>query len=171
MKPLLFMAVAPAAARRLRDTGDQPDGLAYAATAALRETFGYGTESGEEADYAAQLSASLGGLLAGWDRCVLAVAMSALPAGKGAADYGEVDPPIVSWGDVQAVFVDEPASLPAVRAYAERIRGLGLAEVWADSATDEFVAGYDLLWFAPGELDQALAALTDRPATKGTKGD
>jgi hypothetical protein len=164
MKPLVFVAVEPSAARTLRDTGAPPDGVAYAATPALRESFGYGADADEDADYAAQLFASLAGALAGWDRCVLAVATPTLPPSRGAADYGQVDLPKLRWADVQAVFVDEPEALPAVRAYAESVRSGGIAEVWADPATHEFVASHDLLWFAPGELDQALAS---RSITKG----
>lgn len=163
MNSLLFVAVPPDAARRLRDTGAQPDGVAYASTGALRETFGYDADADEEADYAAQLVASVAGLLAGWDRCVLVVSVRALPPSWGAADYGQVEPPTLQWADVRAVFVDETDSVPAVRAYADRIRGLGLAEVWADPATDEFLADYDLLWFAPEELDLALATPLGSP--------
>lgn len=167
MTPLVFVAVSPGAARRFRDTGAQADGIAYAATAALRESFGYGADADEEADYAAQVFASLAGLLAGWDRCVLVVAVRALPPSCGASDYGQVEPPVMQWTDVRAVFVDEPAALPAVRAYAEGVGGRGIAELWADPAAAQFVADHDLLWFGPHELDQTLADLCGHPITKG----
>lgn len=167
MKPLIFVAVTSRAARDLRDIGTQPNGVAYAATAALRESFGYGADADEESDYAAQLFASLAGLLAGWDRCVLAVAVPALPPSTGTADFGQVDLPPLRWRDVRAVFVDEPDAVPAVRAYAETARGRELAELWADPATNQFVTDHDLLWFAPEELDQALAELAGDPIMKG----
>lgn len=167
MKPLLFVAVPPQAARDLRDTGSQPDGVAYAATAGLRNSFDYGPDAEEQSDYAAQLFASLAGLLAGWDRCVLAVAVATVPPSCGSTDFGQVELPTLRWRDVRAVFVDEPGALDAVRAYAEKIGGQGIAEVWADPATERFIADHDLLWYAPEELDQALAALTGDPIMKG----
>lgn len=167
MKPLLFVAVPPQAARHLRDTGGQPCGVAYAATADLRESLDYGADAEEESDYAAQLFASLAGLLAGWDRCVLAVAVRTLPASCGRAAFGQVELPPLRWRDVRAVFVDEPSALPAVRAYAGEVAGQGIAELWADPETEQFLADHDLLWFAPEELDQALAALTGDAIMKG----
>ena len=163
MKPLVFVAVPPAAARALRDTGVQPPGVAYAATPELRESFGYDPDDDEGADYAAQVFAGLAGALAGWDRCVLAVAVATLPAGRGATDHGEVHLPTLRWTDVRAVFVDEPAARPLMRAYAGAAAGRRLAEVWADETTQDVVAEHDLLWFAPEELDQAL----DCGTTKG----
>lgn len=167
MKPLVFIPVDPAAALALRESGAQPTGPAYAATAALRETFGYGAGADEEADYMAQLLAALAGLVAGWDRCVLAVEVTSLPSGTGALDIGEVTLPRLRWVDVVAVFVDEPGARPAVQAYAQAARGRGVADLWADPATQEFLSAHPLLWFAPSELDQALAGLSGDPTTKG----
>lgn len=167
MKPLVFLAVDPARVPALRDQGTVPQGLAFAATPELTEHFDYGEGSEEDADYAAQVFASLAGLAAGWDRCVLAIAVPRLPNSAGEVSHGEVGQPAFGWTDVQAIFVDEPAALPLTRAYAEQARGRDIADLWADPATDALLAEHDLLWYAPSELDQALAGHSTHPTSKG----
>jgi hypothetical protein len=168
MSPLVFVAVDPCATVGLRDQGAQPHGVAYAATPMLRDVFGYGAGQDEEADYAAQLFASLAGLASGWDRCVLAVRVPELPPGTEGTDFGQVELPPIRWEDVTAVFFDDVKALPSVRAYAETVRGRGIGDIWADRATDALVADHDLLWFAPSELDDALAG---RCRTADPRGD
>lgn len=157
MNPMIYVPVGPAEARALRAGEPLPPGPAYAATAALRDAFGFGDEDGEDADYAAQLFASLRCLVAGHDRCVLAVGVGRPPGGTGEVDFGEVTRPGVRWRDVRAVFVDAPDPRPALRAYARSVRGRDLAAVWADEATARLVQDHDLLWYDPTELDQVLA--------------
>ncbi|MDO5500735.1 MAG: hypothetical protein Q4F67_13750 [Propionibacteriaceae bacterium] len=163
MKPMVFVPLAPAEARALRAGGDVAPGPAYAATPALRAAFGYGSEADEDADFAAQVFASLRCLTDGADRCVLAAEVTTVPPESGASEFGEVARPGVRWRDVRAVFIDDPESLGTVRAYAQSIRGLDLAAVWATDEVHDFLADHDLLWFDPTELDQALAGLGDAP--------
>lgn len=138
-------------------------GPAYAASRSLRATFDYGPKEDEDADFAAQVFASLRCLVDGIDRCLLAVESAALPPETGERAFGEVARPEVRWRDVRAIFIGESGT----GEYAESARGRTLTDLWADDATHDFLATHDLLWFDPTELDQALAGLGASP----TKGD
>lgn len=157
MRPMVYVPLDPADIREVRAGGPLPPGPAYAASPALRDAFGFDEAEAEEADYAAQVFASLHCLVAGRDRCVLAVETDRLPAGSGEVDFGEVTRPGVRWRDVRAIFVDAADARPALRAYAGSTRGLDLASVWADETAAHLVQEHDLLWYDPTELDQVLA--------------
>lgn len=162
MKPMVFVPVSPDEVRALRAGDAFAAGRAYAATREFREHFGYADDADEDADYAAQVFASLRCLIEGRDRCVLAVEVDRLPAATGAIEFGEVARPAVRWRDVRAVFVDDPGARPEIRAYAGTVAGRDVAEVWSDDAAVQLTLDHDLLWFDPTELDQALAGLDDR---------
>ncbi|WP_425308693.1 hypothetical protein AADG42_08030 [Ammonicoccus fulvus] len=162
MKPMVFVPVTPGEVRPLRSGDDLAAGSAYAATREFREHFDYAADADEDADYAAQVFASLRCVIEGLDRCVLAVEVDRLPASEGAIEFGEVAAPVVRWQKVRAIFVDDPASRPGIRAYAATAAGRALAEVWSDDAAVRLTLDHDLLWFDPTELDQALVGLDDR---------
>lgn len=166
MRPMVYVPLDYRDLREFRAGGPLPPGPAYAATRALRDAFGFDEEGAEEADYAAQVFASLHCLMAGRDRCVLAVETDRLPAGSGDVDFGEVARPGVRWRDVRAIFVDATDARPALQAYAGSARGRDLASVWADEAAAHVVQEHELLWYDPTELDQVLAGF-DAPV----KGD
>lgn len=160
---MVFLPVLPSEVLALRGGEPLPPGSAYAATNSLRAAFDYGPDADEDADFAAQLFASLRCVSDGVDRCLLAAEMENLPPESGEVEFGEVARPGVRWRDVRAVFVDDPAEVSAIRAYAESVRGQGLAELWAADETHAFLDTHHLLWFDPTELDQALAGLGDSP--------
>lgn len=162
MKPMVFVPVSPDEARALRSGDELVAGSAYAATSEFREHFGYPADADEDADYAAQVFASLRCLLEGRDRCVLAVEVDGLPASEGAIEFGEVAGPVVRWQKVRAIFVDDTEGRPEIRAYAGTVAGRSLAEVWSEDAAVRLTLDHDLLWFDPTELDQALVGLDDR---------
>jgi len=164
---MVFLPVQPVEVRAVRAGEDLGPGAAYAATATLRHTFDYGEKADEDADFAAQIFASLRCLIDGRDRLLLAAEVTNLPPECGEVTFGEVTRPRVQWRDVRAIFLDEPESRDALRAYATTARGRTLAEIWADEATHDLLEHHHLLWFDPTELDQALAGLGDPP----TKGD
>lgn len=160
---MVFIPVRADEARALRAGEPLKAGSAYAATEALRATFDYGADEDEDANFAAQVFASLRCLVDGFDRCLLAAESAVVPVATGESTFGEVAPPDVRWRDVRAIFIGESGSAT----YAESARGRTLSDLWADDATHTFLADHDLLWFDPTELDQALAGLGDSP----TKGD
>ncbi|WP_432558001.1 DUF6912 family protein [Granulicoccus sp. GXG6511] len=164
MKPMVFIPADPTDVGALRDGSSLRPGAAYAATPTLRTTFDYGPDADEDADFAAQLFASLRCLIDGRVRLLLAAEIAQLPAETGEKEFGEVARPEITWRDVRAVFTDDPVSLPAVRAYADTTHGRTLADLWADDATHKFLEHHHLLWFDPTELDQALAGLGAPPA-------
>lgn len=163
MKPMIFVPATAPDLQALRLGESLPDGPAYAATPTLRENFGYAPEADEDADYAAQVFASLRCMLEGRDRCVLAVETDRLPDATGERDFGEVVRPGVRWADVRAIFVDDPRARGSLRAYAASVRGRTIAEVWEDRAAVDLTQEHDLLWFDPTELDQVLAELGEPP--------
>lgn len=164
---MVFIPVTAQEARGFRSGAPLGRGPAYAASSELRTAFDYGPQAEEDADFAAQVFASLRCLVDGQDRLVLAVEVGTLPAGTGERDFGEVERPGVRWRDVRAVFRDDPAAGDVVAQYAGGARGRTLTDLWSDESTHSFLAHHDLLWFDPTELDQVLAGLGDSP----TKGD
>lgn len=161
MKTMVFV---PVSATELAGvwTGESfPQGPAYAATAALCHTFDYHATQTEDADFAAQVFASLCCLSLGLPRCVLAVETAAMPTGCGEEAFGEVTRPDSGWLDVKAVFVDDPATVSRRRAYATAARDRTVTDLWADPTTHTFLAHHALLWFHPTELDAVLMMLSD----------
>jgi hypothetical protein len=67
---------------------------------------------------------------------------------------GEVHLRSLTWHQVQALFADEPAAMDAVRLAGEVVAGQSLAAALAAPEVGAVLDGYDLLWFAPDELDQ-----------------
>jgi hypothetical protein len=68
--------------------------------------------------------------------------------------HGEIEVRGLAWAQVRALFADEPDALEVAALAGKAVAGQSLA---AALITPEVVAvldGYDLLWFAPEELDQ-----------------
>lgn len=117
-------------------------------------------EEDEEADYVAQNLASLDGLAeATGPRVVLAVdaERSAVTVVEESIGWVRLTP--FDWSWVTAIFVDEPAALPAV---AEARAALADADVRiGEPGQPEAVTGlleeHALLWFLPAELADVIA--------------
>lgn len=56
------------------------------------------------------------------------------------------------WGQVRALFADEPDAVEAVRVASKAVVGQDLAAALAAPEATAVLEGYDLLWFAPEEL-------------------
>ena len=69
---------------------------------------------------------------------------------------GEVQVRGLSWHQVRALFADEPAALEAARLASEVVAEQSLAAALAAPEVGAVLDGYDLLWFAPDELDQLM---------------
>ena len=112
----------------------------------------------EEVEFAALSYAGVLALSAGSDRIrlVLAADVADEQVTDHGSELGEVVVTRLRWDQVQALFADELAAGPAVaRAQAESA-GMDLAEAAATELVATLQAGFDLLWFAPGELDRLL---------------
>lgn len=166
---MIFLSFDRAAATALRADGRTEDRLVgYSATARLISTHGYRAEEQEDADYAAQLYASIAGMMHGADdrRLVLAADVPAATvsdhrdgAGYGDddgddADYGAVGVHGLDWADVTAVFVDEHQAGEAVSAARKAIADTGdpgLATVLELPAVAALTDNHELLWHTPDE--------------------
>ena len=67
---------------------------------------------------------------------------------------GEVEVRELAWAQVQALFADEPAAIEAVRRAAKMVAGQNLPTALDAPEVEAVLDEYDLLWFAPDELDQ-----------------
>jgi len=67
---------------------------------------------------------------------------------------GEVGVRGLTWRQVRALFADEQATLVAARLASEVVAGQNLAVALAVPEVGAVLDDYDLLWFAPDELDQ-----------------
>ena len=67
---------------------------------------------------------------------------------------GEVEVRGLGWAQVQALFADEPAALEAASLANKAVAGQTLAAALAEPEVAQIFDDYDLLWFAPEELDQ-----------------
>jgi hypothetical protein len=87
---------------------------------------------------------------------------------------GEVTLSSLSWAQVQALFVAEPEAAEAVRkarrAVVERAGDVTLAAALQLPEIGELLEGFDLLWFAPDELDH-LAPTGDRTDVAANRAD
>ena len=67
---------------------------------------------------------------------------------------GEVEVRGVTWAQVRALFADEPAAMEAARLASEVVAGQSLAAALVAPEVAAVLDDYDLLWYAPEELDQ-----------------
>ncbi|WP_026925929.1 DUF6912 family protein [Granulicoccus phenolivorans] len=160
-RPLVFVACTVADLQALTQGPVTPAGPAYAATPALLATFGYAPDGDpEEPDYAAQVFASLAGVLADRPRLVCAVEVDRLPGSVAPVAYGTVAVPAVDPRRIRAWFADEPAAAADRAALSAAWAGRTLEAAWDDPAVQQFVSDHDLLWYAPGEAADLGAQLT-----------
>lgn len=152
MSTAAFVPVSREQALALRRGDDLGPLTAYAPGPALLQAHGLGPADDEEAGFVALGYAGLAALLAGPGlRTVLAVDV---PAVDGAgSELCEAGLDGLSWSQVTAVFADEPAAAADLAAARDLVAGRALAEVADDEAVVELVDRWDLLWYAPEELD------------------
>lgn len=161
----VFVPLTLAAARELRSTGSASDLLGYADGPALRRWLGGTRLDDEEADYVALNHAGVAALLleGASPRLVLAVDLGL----AGADDLGAAPVPEVRWADVRSLFADEASAADAVRTARQAVRGLDLGAALAITAVIDLQDSYDLLWYAPEELDSfatdVVGEARDRP--------
>jgi hypothetical protein len=67
---------------------------------------------------------------------------------------GEVRVRELMWHQVRALFADEPGAIEAASLAGELVAGQSLAAALAVPEVGAVLDEYDLLWFAPDELDE-----------------
>jgi len=110
----------------------------------------------EEAEYAALSYAGVLSLLLkpGWPRLVVAAEVQPDQLSDLGGPLGEVEVRGLSWHQVRALFGDESAAVGATRVASEVTAGQSLAAALGAPEVAAVLDEYDLLWFAPEELDQ-----------------
>ncbi|QGF24408.1 DUF6912 family protein [Raineyella fluvialis] len=154
----VYLPSAPGGAQEFRRSGrlEQAEGISVdVAYARARELDLDVPDDAEEADFWALTDAAMRSLAASPDGPRFVVAVRVRPDQIVSADEagsGRVTVSGVEWSQVSALFVDEEAALPVVRAARA---ALADPEAFArESAT--LLDEHDLLWYAPDELDALL---------------
>ncbi len=68
--------------------------------------------------------------------------------------WGEVEVDGLAWAQVRALFADEPAAWDAAKLASKAVAGRSLGAAVAAPEVAAVLDEYDLLWYAPEELDQ-----------------
>jgi hypothetical protein len=110
----------------------------------------------EEADYAAISNAGVLAMLLqpNAPRLVVAAEVREEQVIDQGAPQGEVELNGLMWAQVRALFADEPAALKAVGLARKAVAGQSLAAALVAPAVAAVLDKYNLLWYAPEELDQ-----------------
>ena len=110
----------------------------------------------EEAEYAALSCASVLALVLkpGSPRLVVAAEVQPRQLSDLGGSLGEVGLRGLTWTQVRALFADEPARWRRLGWQARLVAGQSLAAALAAPEVGLVLDDYDLLWFAPDELDQ-----------------
>ena len=126
-----------------------------AATSTLVGSLEAGT-SIEEAEYAALGYAGVLALVLnpGSPRLVVAAEVQPRQLVDLCEPLGEVEVGGLGWTQVRALFADEPAAIEAASLASKGVAGQSLAAALAEAEVGQILDDYDLLWFAPEELDQ-----------------
>jgi len=156
---MVFIAVDHDRATGIRAAGRSEDEFAaFAATGQMITAHDYRPDEREDADYAAQVYASVAGLPASKDpfRLVIAadVPIARVRDGRSDADYGAITVSGLDWADVTAVFVDDAAATEAVRSAREAItvtQDPDLEAILELPAVTALTDDHELLWHTPDE--------------------
>ena len=109
----------------------------------------------EEVEFVALSHAGVLAVSSGSDplRLVLAADVADRQVTDRGSELGEVMVAGLRWAQVQALFADEPAAESSVARARADTAAMGLAEALAIDAVAALQSEFDLLWFAPEELD------------------
>jgi hypothetical protein len=155
MAQMIFVPITPDEARALRSGTAANHYRGCAATASLAASMETGMVM-EEAEYAALSNAGVLALvlMPNHPRLVVAAEVAEKQVRDLGQPDGEVEVDGLAWAQVRAFFADEPGALEAVTLAGKAVAGQNLADALAAPAVAAVLDGYDLLWFAPDELDQ-----------------
>jgi hypothetical protein len=157
MTSVVFVPVDRSDAVSLRAGADLGVRPACAPTATLAAYLGPNTDA-EEVEFAALNHAGVLALVVASDplRLVLAADIADGQVTDRGGELGDITVADLRWTQVQALFADDPAARSAVAKARAECDRLGLAEAVASEAVTTLQSEFDLLWFAPEELDQLL---------------
>ena len=155
MPEMVFVPMTRDAAVDLRSGTAADHYRGCAATSTLVRSMEAGTLI-EEAEYAALNYAGVLALVLNPGSPRLVVAAKVQPGQVRALGepLGEVEVRGLAWTQVRALFAEESAAIEAARRVGEVVAGQSLAAALAEPEVGEMLDRYDLLWFAPEELDQ-----------------
>jgi hypothetical protein len=154
MTQLVFVPLDREAVQALRSGAGRPSYSGCAATVGLGNTLGPETAT-DELEFAALNSAGVLALSATTDplRLVVAAEVPSAQLVDACGPAGQVSVRNLRWAQVHALFGDEPAAAPAVAQARAALGATDLAEAPSVPAVTALVDDFDLLWFAPEELD------------------
>jgi hypothetical protein len=152
---LVFVPLDRAEATALRAGADLGARPGCAPTAGLADSLGPAAVA-EEVEFAALNHAGVLALGAGSDplRLVLAADVADDQVTDRGNELGEVTVGGLRWAQVQALFADESAAAPPVARARVQLAEVDPADAGAIEAVAALQGEFDLLWFAPDELDQ-----------------
>jgi hypothetical protein len=151
---MVFVPVTLESALALRAGKAVPTARGFAVTPGLRRALGPATED-EEADFAVLSAAGVAALdgLADARRLLLAAEVADRQVRGPGTELGEVEVRDLAWQQVQALFADEESAAAAVGAAASAAAGVALDAAFDLPAVVALSDTFDLLWYAPEELD------------------
>jgi hypothetical protein len=158
MGQMTFIPASTEQAKELRSGADPGLHRGCSVTTALLRALEPQTTT-EEAEFAALSNAGVLALLVSSEPTQLVLAAEVEPAQITASGdaAGEITLSSLSWAQVQALFLAEPEAAEAAKkarqAVAECAGEVTLAAALQLPEIVELLEGYDLLWFAPEELD------------------
>jgi hypothetical protein len=157
MSRLVFVPMGRAAATSLRDAGTPVQALAgTAVTRELLRSHEYSDSELEDAEFAALSYAGVLSVLEPGDplRLIVVAEVPDDDVTPTAGDpYGTVTVHRLSWSQVQSLFSDEAATRAAVGAARSAAQAHALGDAVGLPPVQSLTEDFDLLWFAPEELD------------------
>ena len=155
MTALVFVPIDRGTAYALRAGRDPGPRPGCAPTAGLAASAGPDAVT-EEVEFAALSHAGILALSCAADplRLVLAADVAAGQLRDTGDRLGQVEVTGLRWPQVQSLFADEPDAAEAVGRSRAAALGLTLAEALDRPEVTGLLDAYDLLWFAPDELDR-----------------
>jgi hypothetical protein len=155
MTQMIFVPMSRHEARALRSGTGANHYRACAATPSLAASMEPGTVM-EQVEYSALSNAGVLALALrpNAPRLVVAAEVREEQMKDLGRPLGEVEVRGLAWAQVRALFADEPDALEAVELAGKAVAGQNLTAAFAAPEVAELLDAYDLLWFAPEELDQ-----------------
>ena len=144
---LVFRAVSTDELRALA-SGAELAGPARAVTPTFLGAFGLASADDEDAERTVLYVAGLDGLLRHGRRLVAVAECTGRDAG---GEFGAVSVDRLAFGQVTALFAEEPAAQPRADATRVALAGLGVEDAWEHAAHQALLADADLLWYGPEE--------------------
>jgi hypothetical protein len=148
----VFVPLTLSAVQELRASGSARDLVGYAVGPALRRWLGDTRLDDEEADYVALNHAGVAALTLD-DTTPSRIVVAVDQESSGDDELGAATVAHLEWAEVRSLFADESAAAGAVLAARSAVRGLDLAAALEAPTVEELQESYDLLWYAPEELD------------------